>query len=164
MWWMFGKRPGRRRGDVVRDRDVRELMPVTRPRDPNPTPSGRMKLLCADDEPDLRTILELALSIDPGLDVEIVSSGAELLARASQTRYDAFVLDGMMPGLDGYETCRRLKDDPATAAIPVVFLTAKTQQEEMRRAIALGATACLTKPFDPLTLATELRAALDAGD
>ena len=122
-----------------------------------------MKLLCADDEPDLRTILELALSIDPGLEVEIVSSGAELLHRASQVRYDAFVLDGMMPGLDGYETCRRLKDDPATAAIPVVFLTAKTQQDEMRRAIALGATACLTKPFDPLTLATELRAALEPG-
>lgn len=139
-------------------------MPVTSPHRPNPIPSGRMKLLCADDEPDLRTILELALSIDPGLDVEIVSSGAELLARASQTRYDAFVLDGMMPGLDGYETCRRLKGDPATAAIPVVFLTAKTQQDEMRRAIALGATACLTKPFDPLTLATELRAALEAGD
>ena len=139
-------------------------MPVTPPRDPNPTPSGRMKLLCADDEPDLRTILELALSIDPGLDVEIVSSGAELLARASQSRYDAFVLDGMMPGLDGYETCRRLKDGPATAAVPVVFLTAKTQQEEMRRAIAFGAAACLTKPFDPLTLATELRAALEVGD
>jgi len=96
--------------------------------------------------------------------VEIVSSGAELLARASQTRYDAFVLDGMMPGLDGYETCRRLKADPTTAAIPVVFLTAKTQQDEMRRAIALGAAACLTKPFDPLTLAAELRAALEAGD
>ena len=70
----------------------------------------------------------------------------------------------MMPGLDGYETCRRLKDDPATAAIPVVFLTAKTQQEEMRRAMALGATACLTKPFDPLTIATELRAALEDRD
>ena len=139
-------------------------MPVTPPHAPNPKPSGRMKLLCADDEPDLRTILELALSIDPGLDVEIVSSGAELLARASQTRYDAFVLDGMMPGLDGYETCRRLKDDPSTASVPVVFLTAKTQQDEMRRAIALGARACLTKPFDPLTLATELRAALEAGD
>jgi CheY-like chemotaxis protein len=122
-----------------------------------------MKLLCADDEPDLRTILELALSIDPGFDVEIVASGAELLARASQGRYDAFVLDGMMPGLDGYETCRRLKTDPATAGIPVIFLTAKTQQEEMRRALALGATACLVKPFDPLTLAMELRAALEPG-
>jgi CheY-like chemotaxis protein len=122
-----------------------------------------MKLLCADDEPDLRTILELALSIDPGFEVEIVSSGTELLERASRGRYDAFVLDGMMPGLDGYETCRRLKGDPTTAAVPVVFLTAKTQQEEMRRALALGATACLMKPFDPLTLAMELRAALDPG-
>ena len=122
-----------------------------------------MKLLCADDEPDLRTILELALSIDPGFDVEIVASGTELLARASQGRYDAFVLDGMMPGLDGYETCRRLKADPATTDIPVIFLTAKTQQEEMRRALALGATACLVKPFDPLTLAMELRAALELG-
>jgi CheY-like chemotaxis protein len=120
-----------------------------------------MKLLCADDEPDLRTILELALSIDPGFDVEIVSSGAELLERAAQGGYDAFVLDGMMPGLDGYETCRRLKNDPSTAAVPVVFLTAKTQQDEMRRALSLGATACLVKPFDPLTLAMELRAALE---
>ena len=122
-----------------------------------------MKLLCADDEPDLRTILELALSIDPGFDVEIVASGTELLARAARARYDAFVLDGMMPGLDGYETCRRLKADPATADIPVIFLTAKTQQEEMRRALTLGATACLVKPFDPLTLAMELRAALEPG-
>ena len=120
-----------------------------------------MKLLCADDEPDLRTILELALSIDPGFEVEIVSSGAELLERASRGGYDAFVLDGMMPGLDGYETCRRLKGDPGTAGVPVVFLTAKTQQDEMRRALALGATACLVKPFDPMTLAMELRAALE---
>jgi len=122
-----------------------------------------LKLLCADDEPDLRTILELALSIDPGFNVEIVSSGTELLARASQGGYDAFILDGMMPGLDGYETCRRLKTDPVTAGIPVVFLTAKTQQDEVRRALALGATACLMKPFDPLTLAMELRAALEPG-
>ena len=120
-----------------------------------------MKLLCADDEPDLRTILELALSIDPGFEVEIVSSGTELLERASRGDYDAFLLDGMMPGLDGYETCRRLKDNPTTAGIPVVFLTAKTQHDEMRRALALGATACLVKPFDPLTLAMELRAALE---
>lgn len=122
-----------------------------------------MKLLCADDEPDLRTILELALSIDPGFDVEIVASGTELLKRAALGQYDAFLLDGMMPGLDGYETCRLLKDDPATASIPVVFLTAKTQQDEMRRALALGAAACLVKPFDPLTLATDLRAALEPG-
>jgi CheY-like chemotaxis protein len=119
-----------------------------------------MRLLCADDEEDIRTILALALSLDAGLEVEIVDSGAAALGRANGGGFDAIVLDGMMPGLDGYETCRRLKANPATAAIPVVFLTAKTQRDEVARALALGAVACLTKPFDPLTLAGELRAAL----
>ena len=119
-----------------------------------------MRLLCADDEEDIRTILALALSLDPAFQVEIVGSGAELLALARVGRYDAFVLDGMMPGMDGYETCRRLKADPATAATPVVFLTAKTQRDEMARALLIGAVACLAKPFDPLTLAGDLRKAL----
>jgi putative two-component system response regulator len=66
----------------------------------------------------------------------------------------------MMPGLDGYETCRQLKSDAATAQIPVVFLTAKTQREETKRALDLGAVACLTKPFDPVTIASDLRRAL----
>lgn len=119
-----------------------------------------MRLLCVDDEVDIRVILELALELDPVFEVEIVSSGAEMLERAARGGYDLFVVDGMMPVMDGYETCRRLKADPATAAVPVVFLTAKTQREEIDRALSLGAAACLTKPFDPLTLAAELRAAL----
>ncbi len=105
-------------------------------------------------------IQALALGLDPALDVDIVASGEEALERLKSNQYDAVVLDGMMPGLDGYETCRRMKADPATAHVPVVFLTAKTQRDEVARALALGAMACLTKPFDPLTLAGELRAAL----
>ena len=119
-----------------------------------------MKLLCADDEEDIRTILALALGLDPELEVEIVASATELIERAARGGYDAFLLDGMMPGIDGYEACRRLKDNPATASIPVVFLTAKSQRDEVARAMSLGATACLVKPFDPLTLASELREAL----
>jgi two-component system, OmpR family, response regulator len=119
-----------------------------------------MRLLCADDEEDIRTILQLALGLDPELEVELVDSGTAALARAAAGRFDAIVLDAMMPGLDGYETCRRLKADPATSAIPVVFLTAKTQRGEIERALALGAVACLMKPFDPMTLARELRTAL----
>ena len=122
-----------------------------------------LRLLCADDEEDIRTILELSLSLDPSLAAEFVDSGAALLARAAAERhFDAFLLDGMMPGLDGYETCRRLKANPATAHVPVVFLTAKTQRDERERALALGAVACLTKPFDPMTIAGEVRAALAA--
>jgi DNA-binding response OmpR family regulator len=121
-----------------------------------------MRLLCADDEEDIRTILELSLGLDPDFFVEIHPSGAALLPRASAEPWDAIVLDAMMPGMDGYETCRLLKADPRTASIPVVFLTAKTQREEVARALELGAVASLTKPFDPLTLAAELRAALGA--
>ena len=119
-----------------------------------------IRLLCADDEDDIRTILRLALSLDRELDVHLVASGAEALTQAKTGAFDAIVLDGMMPELDGYETCQRLKADPATARIPVIFLTAKSQRNETERALALGAVACLTKPFDPMTIAAELRRAL----
>jgi len=119
-----------------------------------------MRVLCADDEPDIRAILRLALSLDPDMTVEIVASGHEALARARTSQFDAILLDGMMPGLDGYETCQLLKSDPATAHVPVVFLTAKTQRDETRRALSVGAVACLTKPFDPLTIGHEVRVAL----
>jgi len=124
-----------------------------------------MRLLCVDDEEDIRTILGLALGLDPSFGVEIVSAGVDLLARARAAAdagapYDVFVLDGMMPGMDGYEVCRQLKADARTAPTPVVFLTAKTQRDEVARAIGIGAVACLTKPFDPLSLASELRAAI----
>ena len=119
-----------------------------------------MRLLCADDDEDIRTILQLALSLDPEFDAVLVESGEAALARARVEKFDAILLDGMMPGLDGYETCRQLKAEPATARIPVVFLTAKTQRAEVDRALAIGAVACLMKPFDPMTLAGELRAAL----
>jgi CheY-like chemotaxis protein len=119
-----------------------------------------MRVLCVDDDADIRAILGLALSLDPDLDIEIVTSGREALDRAAAVPFDAILLDGMMPGLDGYETCRQLKANPATGQIPVVFLTAKAQRQEMDRAMAIGAVACLTKPFDPMLLAQQLRAAL----
>ena len=119
-----------------------------------------MRILCVDDEADIRTILALALSLDPELDAEIVDTGRALLDRAQAAPWDAFVLDGMLPDVDGLELCRRLKADPATASTPVVFLTARSQRAESERAEAAGARACLAKPFDPLTLARDLRAAL----
>lgn len=115
-----------------------------------------MRLLCADDEPDIRTILELALSLEPSIQAEILPSGLALLDRARTERPDAILLDAMMPELDGYETCRRLKSDPETRDIPVVFLTARAQRGDQDVAMEVGAVACLTKPFDPLTLAGEL--------
>jgi CheY-like chemotaxis protein len=119
-----------------------------------------MRLLCADDEPDIRTILELALSLEPRIEAEILPSGVALLQRALESPPDAILLDAMMPELDGYETCRRLKADPRTMHVPVVFLTARAQRGDQDSALEVGAIACLTKPFDPLTIAGELMVAL----
>jgi len=121
-----------------------------------------MRLLCADDDEDIRPILRLALGLDTDLVAELVDSGEAVLARATTEPFDAILLDAMMPGLNGYETCRRLKATASTAQIPVVFLTAKTGRAEQQRALDVGALGCLTKPFDPLTLARELRAKLTA--
>src|SRR5687768_11558718 len=110
-----------------------------------------IRVLCADDEDDIRTILRVALSLDRELDAHFVASGTEALSQAKGGGFDAIMLDGMMPDLDGYETCRRLKADPATARIPVIFLTAKSQSEEKRRGLSLGALAGLTQPLDPTT-------------
>jgi two-component system, OmpR family, response regulator len=119
-----------------------------------------VKVLVVDDEPDLRRIAKLGLSRVGGMEVVEASSGTEGLVRAKEDQPDAILLDVMMPGLDGPSTLARLREDPATAAIPVVFLTAKAIAAELDRLRSLGAAGVLTKPFDPMTLARELRGVL----
>jgi CheY-like chemotaxis protein len=116
-----------------------------------------VRVLCADDEADIRLVLELALGLDPAIAAEIVESGEAVIQRATSQHYDLIVLDGSMPGLDGYDTCLRLKADPRTASVPIIFLTANTQRAQRERAIECGAIATIDKPFDPMTLAAELR-------
>lgn len=118
-----------------------------------------MRLLCADDDESIRSLLEVGLGIDPEVEAEVVASGEAVLERAG-LGFDAILLDGMMPGMDGEETCRRLKEDPATASIPVFFLTALTDQAERLQLEKVGAAGFFAKPFDPFTLADEVRAAL----
>ena len=117
-------------------------------------------LLCADDDPDMRAILEAALRLDPEIEPEIFPSGSALLERARFGDAHGILLDAMMPAPDGYATCRALKADPLTAPIPVVFLTAAAERPAREAALAAGAIACLPKPFDPRTLAAELRRAI----
>jgi CheY-like chemotaxis protein len=119
-----------------------------------------MKVLLIDDEPDIRRVARLGLTRVGGMEVVEASSGAEGLVKAREERPDAVLLDVMMPGLDGPSTLARLREDPATAGVPVVFLTAKAMAAEVDRLKALGAAGVLTKPFDPMTLARDLRAAL----
>jgi CheY-like chemotaxis protein len=119
-----------------------------------------VKVLIIDDEPDIRRIARLGLTRVGKMDVVEAASGAEGLIKAKEERPDAVLLDVMMPGLDGPSTLARLREDPATAGIPVVFLTAKAIAAELDRLKVLGASGVLTKPFDPMTLARDLLTAL----
>jgi two-component system OmpR family response regulator len=119
-----------------------------------------VKVLIVDDEPDIRRIARLGLSRVGGMEVVEATNGHEALVRAREDHPDAVLLDVMMPGLDGPSTLARLREDPATSAIPVVFLTAKASAAEVDRLKLRGAAGVLAKPFDPMTLARELRAVL----
>jgi CheY-like chemotaxis protein len=118
-----------------------------------------MKLLLAEDEPDVQLIARLSLK-KAGFLVTTVNNGLEALERVAVERPDIILLDWMMPDMDGFETCKRLKGDPATRDIPVVFLTAKVQESEVAKALALGAAGCIGKPFDALTLGNQVRTIL----
>jgi CheY-like chemotaxis protein len=115
-----------------------------------------MRILAADDGADVRLLLELSLGMEPGVALTIVDSGLAALAKAASGDYDLIVLDGVMPDLDGAATCRRLKSDPRTAEIPVVFLTGLSSREARDALRAAGAAGFVTKPFDPFGLAAEL--------
>ncbi len=113
-------------------------------------------ILIIEDEPEIRLILSLCLRHVGGYETILASDGVEGLEMARMFVPDIILLDALMPRMDGYAACRLIKQDPALKSIPVVFLTAKTDQREVDRAIRAGACACLAKPFDPLTLSAQL--------
>ncbi len=114
------------------------------------------KVMLVEDDPDIQVVARMSLKISGIPNIVVVSNGEECLAKVGEFQPDLILLDVMMPKLDGYETCRRLKADPATQRIPVIFLTAKAQQFEMTHGLALGAAGYLVKPFDPTTLHKEI--------
>ena len=118
------------------------------------------RILIIDDEEDNREVAALSLETVAGWEVVQASSGAQGVARAIEHKPDAILLDVMMPGMDGPTTFRELRKNPATAHIPVLLLTAKVQSTDQRRFADLGVEAVLFKPFDPLTLSTQIADAL----
>lgn len=110
------------------------------------------KVLLIDDEPHIRRIAQLSLAGVARWTVGLASSGPEGIELAARDQPDAILLDVMMPGMDGPTTLTALRARPDTAAIPVVFLTAKVQKHEVDRYLAMGAAGVIHKPFDPLTL------------
>ncbi|WP_151704069.1 response regulator [Nitrincola alkalilacustris] len=115
------------------------------------------KLMYVEDDEDIQVIARLALQTVGGLGVEICSSGEEALARIDEIAPQMILLDVMMPGMDGPETLRHLRDLPEFADTPIAFMTAKVQPQEVQSFMKLGACAVIAKPFDPMTLAQEVR-------
>ena len=114
------------------------------------------RILIIDDEDDIREVAAMSLETVAGWEVMVANSGAQGLIRAATYKPDAILLDVMMPGMDGPTTFRELQKNPVTAKIPVLFLTAKVQATDRRRFADLGIHAVLVKPFDPLTLSTQI--------
>jgi DNA-binding response OmpR family regulator len=122
---------------------------------------GTPRILVADDDPVILRLLQVNFRLE-GYQVETASRGEDALVLARESVPDLILLDVMMPGVDGWEVCRRLKEDPATAGIPVIFLSARAQDEDRKRGHALGVTEYVTKPFDPGRLVQTVRRVLDA--
>ncbi|WP_339854242.1 response regulator [uncultured Nisaea sp.] len=115
-----------------------------------------IKILHVDDEADIRAITKLALESIGGFNVTSCASGTEAIATVADVAPELIVMDVMMPEMDGPTTFRALQDIPDANRIPVIFMTAKTQKDEIESLMALGAIGVIAKPFDPVQLSKEV--------
>ncbi|HJM51929.1 MAG TPA: response regulator [Alphaproteobacteria bacterium] len=115
------------------------------------------RILFVEDEPDIQQVARMALELAGGFTVEVCSSGPEALERAPGFAPQLFLLDVMMPGMDGPTTLAELRQLPQLAATPVIFMTAKVQPAEVAQYRELGAIDVIAKPFDPMKLADTIR-------
>jgi len=106
------------------------------------------KILVAEDEKDIRDLLSFTLQF-AGHTVITVTNGEEAWQAAPSVMPDLILMDVRMPRMTGYEACQRIKADPQTAHIPVVFLSAKGQEAEIQQGLQAGASEYLLKPFAP---------------
>lgn len=115
------------------------------------------RVMLVDDESDIRQIAQLALEMVGGFQVTLCSSGREALSRIGEVSPDLLILDVMMPELDGPATLQALRRLPEGASVPVAFLTAKVETQEVSELRALGAIEVIAKPFDPMKLAAQVK-------
>ncbi len=117
------------------------------------------KILIAEDERDIRDLITFTLRFS-GFDVVSAIDGADAVEKAAAERPDLILMDVRMPRMTGYEACRQLKTNPVTATIPVVFLSAKGQEAEVRTGLDVGASEYILKPFAPDQLAARVKEVL----
>ena len=109
-----------------------------------------------DDDKDIQVIAKLALEMSGAMSVEQYSSGLEALEKLHNSSPDLILLDAMMPVMDGQETLQKIRLTPGFETIPVVFMTAKVESAAIEAMIRNGASAVITKPFDPMTLPAQV--------
>lgn len=117
------------------------------------------KILIADDDPDILRFVEVNLAIE-GFDLVTAGDGEEAVAKAFEQTPDLVLLDVMMPKLDGFEVCRRLREDARTANLSIIMLTAKSLSADKVMGLAAGADDYILKPFDPIELVARVKATL----
>ena len=118
-------------------------------------PDGPIVLI-VDDDPAMLRMLEVNFRLS-GFTVRTALRGDQAVELAIASPPDALVLDVMMPGLDGYEVAARLRQEPALARTPIVFLTARSQDDDRAKGEAVGGSEFVTKPFDPAALVETIR-------
>ena len=131
----------------------------TRPELPPQAAANAERVLIVDDIPDNLALLHDALD-EAGYTVLVAHQGDAALRIAAEAEPDVIVLDAMMPGLDGFEVARRLKADPATAAIPLIFMTGLTEAEHVEAAFAAGGVDYVSKPIRPREVLARIAAHL----
>lgn len=114
------------------------------------------KILVVDDEEDVLELVRYNLDRN-GYHVETASSGEEALEKARKKLPDLVILDLMLPGMDGLEVCRKLKSDVKTESLPIIMLTARSEETDIVTGLELGADDYVTKPFSPKVLIARVR-------
>lgn len=120
---------------------------------------AKEKILVVDDEEDILELVRFNLDKE-GFKVTCSASGEDALVKARRESYDLIILDLMLPGIDGLEVTRKLKDNADTRGVPIVMLTAKGEEPDVVAGLELGADDYITKPFSPRILVARVRAVL----
>lgn len=120
------------------------------------------RILIVDDEPNIVISLEYLMRRE-GYDVSIAADGEAAIAAAAEAPPDLVILDVMLPRMNGFEVCRRLRSDARLAGLKILMLTAKGRESEVARGLDLGADAYVTKPFSTRDLVAEVRSMLREG-
>jgi putative two-component system response regulator len=122
--------------------------------------TNKQNVLIVDDEPgNIRILMEL---LSANYQIRVATNGETALEIAmSKNPPDLILLDIMMPGMDGYEVCKRLKENSSTHRIPVIFLTGKATEEDEIKGFETGAVDYITKPFSAVIVATRVKTALE---